>query len=81
MTFDASMSTDIDGDNLQYKWFVYAEPSTYSGDVNLEDNRQPMCKILIPSDASGKTIHLILELTDDGVPALTSYRRIVITVK
>lgn len=81
LTFDASMSTDIDGDNLQYKWFVYAEPSTYSGDVNLEDNRQPMCKILIPSDASGKTIHLILELTDDGVPALTSYRRIVITVK
>lgn len=28
-----------------------------------------------------KTLHLILEVTDSGTPALTSYRRVVIQVK
>jgi hypothetical protein len=27
----------------------------------------------------GKTIHVILEATDDGQPALTRYRRVVVT--
>jgi len=36
----------------------------------------------VPSDAvEGQTIHLILEATDDGEPALTRYQRIVITVR
>jgi hypothetical protein len=35
-----------------------------------------------PSDARpGQTIHLILEATDDGTPALTSYQRVVATVR
>ncbi|HIT81772.1 MAG TPA: hypothetical protein IAD09_05995 [Candidatus Caccoplasma merdavium] len=32
-------------------------------------------------NAAGKTIHLILELTHDGTPALTAYRRVVIEVE
>ncbi len=35
-------------------------------------------RIMIPPDASGKTIHLILAVTDSGQPPLTRYRRIVI---
>jgi hypothetical protein len=34
-----------------------------------------------PSDAAGKTIHVILEIKDDGLPPLTSYRRIVIEME
>jgi hypothetical protein len=38
----------------------------------------PKTSVQIPKDASGKTIHVILTLRDDGNPQLTSYRRIVI---
>jgi hypothetical protein len=38
-------------------------------------------KLRIPADAApGQTIHLILEATDRGTPALTRYQRIVVTV-
>jgi hypothetical protein len=80
LLFDASESKDPDGNQLDYKWFVYNEPSTYKSSITLEDSSASKCKILIPSDASGKTIHLILEITDKGFPALTVYRRIVISV-
>jgi hypothetical protein len=33
----------------------------------------------MPADAAGKTIHVILEATDDGDPPLTRYRRIIVT--
>lgn len=80
LIFDASESKDPDGNQLVYKWFVYNEPSTYKGTITIEESSVSKCKVLIPSDASGKTIHLILEITDKGIPALTVYRRIVISV-
>lgn len=80
LSFDANESKDPDGNQLDYKWFVYNEPSTYKGAITLEESFSSKCKILVPSDASGKTIHLILEITDKGIPALTGYRRIVINV-
>ncbi|MBD8491344.1 DUF1593 domain-containing protein [Echinicola sp. CAU 1574] len=80
LTFDASKSKDPDRNQLDYKWFVYNEPSTYRGTVTIEKSSVSKCKVLVPSDALGKTIHLILEITDNGTPALTAYRRIVINV-
>jgi hypothetical protein len=36
----------------------------------------------VPADAKpGDTIHLILEVTDDGTPALKHYQRVIVTVK
>jgi hypothetical protein len=80
ITFDASESKDQDGNQLKYNWFVYNEPGTYKGRVTIEKSTASKCNILVPSDASGKTIHLILELSDQGMPALTVYRRIVLLV-
>jgi hypothetical protein len=34
----------------------------------------------VPSEARGKRLHVILCVTDGGVPALTRYRRIVLDV-
>lgn len=81
LVFDASKSKDPDGNQFDYKWSVYSEPSTYKGAVIIENSDTSKCKVLIPSDASGKTIHVILELTDKGVPALTAYRRVVVNVR
>jgi hypothetical protein len=80
LIFDASESKDPDGNQLDYRWFVYNEPSTYKGTITVEENSSSKCKILVPSDATGKTIHLILEIADKGIPALTVYRRIIINV-
>jgi hypothetical protein len=35
----------------------------------------------IPKDAGGKTIHVILEVTDRGSPCLTAYRRVIVPVR
>lgn len=81
LTFDASKSEDVDKDNLSYNWLVYAEPSTYKGKVAVKGGKFPLCHVAVPHDASGKTIHLILEVTDDGTPNLTAYKRIVLRVR
>ena len=79
--FDASKSHDPDGDRLGYRWSIYKEPSSYKNTVPLTGDTTARCQLTIPDDAAGKTIHLILEVTDDGTPSLTAYRRVVIEVE
>ena len=81
LRFDASKSHDPDGDRLGYRWSVYKEPSSYKNTVPLSGDTTARCQLTIPDDAAGKTIHLILEVTDDGTPSLTAYRRVVIEVE
>ena len=80
VSLDAGMSYDPDGDNLTYNWYFYQEPSSYKGLVSIANNKSSHLDLLIPLDASGKNIHIILELTDSGFPNLTTYRRVVIDV-
>ena len=73
-------SSDPDGDDLNYAWSFYAEPSSYAGSVTIDDASGPSATVQVPADASGKTIHVILELQDDGAPSLHAYRRVIIAV-
>ena len=79
ITLDARKSSDPDGNGLSYKWIFYKEPSSYKDDLQLDTSEKGVCKIAIPENAAGKTIHIILELTDDGSPALTAYRRVIVS--
>jgi hypothetical protein len=74
-------SSDPDGDRLNYRWFVYPEAGTYGKVVTITDSRAESASLIVPADAAGKTIHVILEVTDRGSPALTRYRRAVLTVE
>jgi hypothetical protein len=74
-------ATDPDGDSLTYRWFVYPEPGTYRGEMLIRENDRPITFFRVPKDATGKTIHVVLKVTDDGTPALTRYRRVVVTVE
>ncbi len=77
---DASASTDPDGDPLSFRWWHFAEAGTYSGRA-LTESKSVKTKIEIPRDAKpGETIHMVCEVTDGGVPALTRYQRVIITV-
>jgi len=77
VTLDASESFDPDGDQLKYQWWLMPEAGTYSENVTLSDSNLSRTQINIPSDAAGKTIHLICEVTDNGIHHLTGYRRII----
>jgi len=74
-------SSDPDGNTLSYSWSFYREPSSYHGDVKLENHFDSVATVTIPENASGKTLHIILELHDDGKPSLYAFRRVVINVE
>ena len=48
--------------------------------MKIEDANTAKCRVHIPVEAVDRNIHVILELTDEGIPALTVYRRIVLEV-
>ena len=81
ISLDASSSTDLDGDKLKYEWIFYREAGSYKDKIHIEKPSAMETTIEIPKDAKGKTIHVILTVTDNGEPNLTRYRRAVIQVK
>jgi len=76
---DASVTVDPDGDELAWSWWHYAAPSTYGSPVNIESSDRSQARVQVPEDFQpGQTIHVICEVTDNGEPALTRYRRVII---
>ena len=78
---DAKDSNDPDGDQLNYHWWVYHEAGSYGKNVAIKKEYSPKTSVVIPEDAKDTSIHLVLTLSDNGTPALTSYRRIILKVK
>jgi hypothetical protein len=91
---DASQSRDPDGQRLAYNWFHYAEAGgagtnlaaisisgadTSKAIVTATSPCRPQWFPNMPCSGPG-TAHVILAVTDDGSPPLTSYRRIVLKV-
>lgn len=70
---------DIDGFLIGYS----AEANSENYDkVRIEGEDQPTVSINIPNDISaGQTIHVILEVKNDGDNPLKTYRRIILTAK
>jgi len=73
--------SDPDGDKVSIKWWQF-QVGTYPGKINISNADTTQIKVPVPKDAaSGQTIHVILEVTDNGSPSLTGYQRVIITVK
>ena len=94
VVLDASQSSDPDGNKLTYQWFQYAEAGGADGNrsaVTLTDAEtarvtvhvDSVCQApwlpVIPCKGSG-TAHVILAVTDDGSPRLTTYKRVILRV-
>lgn len=80
LELSASGSTDPDGHRLFYSWDFYEEPSSYRGSVMIHDSASETAKVVIPEDAGGKDLHIILEIHDSGSPHLYAYRRVILNV-
>ncbi len=96
ITLDATNTHDPDaGQHLIYQWFPYPEAGgtgtnlsaiTIAGADTPKATitatavcREPWLPGLIKCTGNG-TAHVILAVTDDGLPRLTSYRRVIVTV-
>lgn len=75
---DASGSTDPDGDKLSFRWWHYHDVGSVEEKVTIENAQSATASFVMP-DEPGKKLHVILEVTDNGTPALSSYQRIIVT--
>ena len=80
VNLSANGSSDPDGDNLSYRWWQYQEADSYESTVGISGSTSKNASFTAPSVGSSRTVHIILEVIDNGGPNLTSYRRLVVTV-
>ncbi len=74
-------SKDADGNQFDIAWFHYPEAGTYTGNVNLSSHNSTKISFTAPKVKEKETIHIILQLKDNGIPPLYSYRRAIITIE
>ena len=79
---NADGTFDPDGDSMSYLWFQYKEAGTYPGTVSFQPYSPNLYDLPVTAPAvdSAQTIHFILKVTDKGKPALTRYKRVIVTV-
>jgi hypothetical protein len=94
VTLDAVRSSDPDGQKLHFHWFHYAEAGLEDGNlaaltltgaetarvtIRADAACRPLWLPMIPCKGDG-VAHVILAVTDEGSPRLTSYRRVILHV-
>jgi hypothetical protein len=81
VALNAAGSRDPDGDKISCHWFVYREAGTFKGPVEIQDSTSSEAQFVAPQVTKPETLHIILEVRDDGQPPLRSYRRIIVIIE
>jgi hypothetical protein len=77
VTLDASSSYDPDGSTMTFKWWTIPEAGTYTPAITIANATSNRITVNVPSNSAGKSFHVVCEVTDNGTPNLTGYRRII----
>lgn len=87
VSLSAQGSSDPDGNALSYEWFYYGEPGSLAvsngrtgAPLKIEDANQVNAWFVAPKVSKPETLHVILAVTDQGVPPLTRYQRVIVTI-
>jgi len=81
INLSAAGTHDPDGDDVSYHWFVYKEAGTFNGNVTMENSTSARAYFVAPQVKESRSLHVILEVKDDGQPCLYSYRRLIVTIE
>ncbi|MCK0158726.1 DUF1593 domain-containing protein [Cellulophaga sp. F20128] len=76
----AEGTMDPDGDKLSYRWWHYIEAGTYTKMVEIENPFGVKTSFNTPMVDKPASIHIILEVKDQGKPALKSYKRLIFNI-
>jgi hypothetical protein len=72
---------DPDGNAVTWNWWEYTDADTYAGKITIDNANTSEASFVVPADAKpGDTIHVIMDVKDQGTPSISRYQRIVITV-
>lgn len=72
---------DPDNHALQYHWLYYKEVGSLAASrFVLKNADDKELKFKAPAVTEAKTMHFILEVTDNGTPSLTRYQRVIVNV-
>jgi hypothetical protein len=77
---NASTSTDPDGDKLSYQWIHYREADTHPAWIKIDEPEKANTTVTLPKVKEPATVHFVVAVTDDGVPKLTRYQRVIFTI-
>jgi hypothetical protein len=72
-------TTDPDGDKLSTKFWIYKEVGNYTAEAELSPEGDKV-QLTLPSAGKG-SLHVIAEVTDNGVHPMTRYQRFVVEVE
>ncbi len=79
----AAGTSDPDGDSLSYYWFHYPEVGGWPEEIKPHVRAPNLYAVPFkaPLVAEMRDAHFILAVTDKGSPALTRYRRVIVTIQ
>ncbi len=77
---NAAASSDPDRNRLTFRWWNYKEAGTFWASVPVRGDTASTASVTIPNEASGRSLHIILRVQDNGDPPLVAYRRVIVEV-
>ncbi len=89
VTLSADGSSDPDGNAIETRWWIYQEAGTlrdargrnFPPGINLTATNGFTTSLVAPKVTKPQTIHVILEVRDNGTPKLWAYRRAIINIE
>ncbi len=81
LTLDASLSSDPDGDDLSFLWFVYPEAGTFTGDIKIDNKDTARMNFMATRVDKAGQVHVICKVVDNGTPNLCAYQRLIFNVE
>jgi hypothetical protein len=80
VALSAAGSSDPDGHALRVRWWIYPEAGAWRGKARLSSEEAMETELRWEPGAKPGTVHVILEITDNGSPELSAYRRAVVSI-